>query len=617
MRVSPRNPVVRSDDTITALFAKCLRTTPQAIAVRDADASMSYAELDARSSRLAAALLERNVGPNQRVGVTFDRSIDMPVALLGILKCGAAYVPLDASYPATRIAFMLADAQVSAVVIRGQLCEPALFDGLAVVDMMADAELIASYDAAAIDDRVCDDDLAYVTYTSGSSGRPKGVAISHRNVARLVRDTDYCEMSSGRTFLHYAPLAFDASTFEIWAPLLNGATLAIPRPGLLSIAELGEVISRFGVTTLWLTTAIFNQAVESRLPIFGTLQHVLTGGDAASARHVREFLGRFPSCRLSNGYGPTENTTFSLCCDLSALGKIGPNVPIGRPISRSTAYILDDNLKAVERGTIGELVVGGDGVGIGYIGLPKLTDERFVPDPFQSRHNARMYRTGDLASEDPDGLIVFHGRTDNQVKVRGFRIELGEVEAAMLAVPGIVEAVVVVVDEAADKSLFAFVSLATNVSFESLDIRRQLVDRLPTAMMPHHIEIIGRMPGHASGKPDRIAMKERAAESIRLKRSTVEHRSASRARSGARASVARTVSACWHEILGEANEADMNFFDAGGDSLRLLKLHEALARELGIDFAATVLFEHSTIAAQTAFFSRPTISWPAVRSSTP
>ena len=594
-------------ETIPLLFAACVRATPLALAIDDGAGSLTYDDLDRRSNRLAAALRARGVGPGDAVGVAFERSIDLPTTLVAILKTGAAYVPLDLGSSVERVAFTIANAKISAVVTRGSICEPSLYDGLAIVSLIDDAAAIAAYDDANFDVAVSPDAAAYVMYTSGSTGRPKGVAVSHRNISRLVRDTDYCDMSIGHTFLHFAPLAFDASTFEIWAPLLNGAKLAIARPGLHSVAELGATIERLGVTTMWLTTALFNRVVDGALPSCGGLRHVLTGGDVGSPRHLRAFLARYPSCRLSNGYGPTENTTFSTVCEYTTPESIGDDASIGRPIARSTAYVLDERLELVAAGTIGELCVGGDGVALGYVDLPELTAERFVADPFATRPGARMYRTGDRARVRPDGRIAFLGRLDDQVKVRGYRIELGEIEAAILAHTDVLDAAVVVANDAEEKVLIAYAVPATGVSLDPANLRARLLSGLPAYMVPHRIDVLERLPEHASGKLDRVALTARATAGLAAKKAfdppPPPKRFDRMAGSRGIASLERAIASCWRNVLGEDVESDINFFDAGGDSLRLLKLHELLVRTIEVDIPTIELFEYTTIAKQAVYFS--------------
>ncbi|HTV72441.1 MAG TPA: amino acid adenylation domain-containing protein, partial [Candidatus Acidoferrales bacterium] len=413
--------------TVDTVFSQRAAESPAAIAVRSDEECLSYAELETASNRVASYLRSAGLRPGSTAGVALERCAQLPAVLLGILKGGAAYVPLDPSYPADRLTFMASDAAVTLVVTDRRRGPLAAFT-VPQVDVTAAL--------GAPDDRrpapaAGPESLAYIIYTSGSTGRPKGVAVEHRNVLRLVRGSDYVSVLTGDVFLQFAPLAFDASTFELWAPLLNGASLAVPKPGLFTMEELAEIVDHFGVTTLWLTAPVFARLVDAPAARPRSLQTLLTGGDVVSPHHARRFFEAFPHCRLINGYGPTENTTFSCCYVMTSAADVGESVPIGRPIANSSAYVVDADLTPVGIGETGELCVGGDGVARGYVNLPELTAERFVRDPIAGDGVARLYRTGDRARWRADGVLEFLGRLDDQVKVRGFRIELGEIEAAL------------------------------------------------------------------------------------------------------------------------------------------------------------------------------------------
>jgi amino acid adenylation domain-containing protein len=603
--LEPRQAALRTyerDATIAELFAAQAARTPAAVAVCSDRASLTFAELDRRSNRLANYLRLRGVVEKSTVGVAFERSIELPVALLGILRAGAAYVPLDTSYPPERFAFMIADSGMTAVVTENPICDEALYDGLAVVSVIDDATAIAAQSPTAPGVSCSASDLAYIAYTSGSTGRPKGVAVPGRGVVRLVRNVDYVDISAHDTFLHFAPLAFDASTFEVWAPLLNGARLAIPRPGLLSIADLGSSIEQLGVTTMFLTTSLFERLTDSGLPSFDGLRHLLTGGEVASPAHMRRFLERYPRCRLSAVYGPTENTTFSTWCDLPTAASIGDNVPIGQPIAHSTAYVVDERMERVPDGVAGELCVGGDGVARGYLNLDAITAERFVCDPFSDVPGARLYRTGDRARFRADGLLEFLGRSDDQVKIAGHRIELGEIDVALRAHPSLSDAAVVMCELGGEKALCAFVVPAAGCRFEEAPVREFLAQKLPRFMLPHRMCALEALPEHASGKLDRTAL-ARLAAALDAKAPAATPGGNPKVRR--RVALQRTIADCWLELLGGDSEpdADTNFFDAGGDSLRLLTLHDRLQSILNVEFALVDMFDHTTIRKQTAFLA--------------
>ena len=330
--------------------------------------------------------------------------------------------------------------------------------------------------------RASADSLAYIMYTSGSTGTPKAVAIVHRGIVRLVKEASFASLTPDDVMLHAAPITFDASTFEIWGALLNGARLALVPVEKPSLAELGATLERAHVTVAWLTSGLFNQMVDDELERLSRVRQVLAGGDVLSVAHVQKFL-RASAGTLINGYGPTENTTFSCCYSMTGATPIESSVPIGRPISNSQAYVLDARLNPLPIGVPGELYVGGDGLARGYWNRPDLTDTRFVPNPFSDVAGARLYKTGDRVRYRLDGNLEFLGRVDHQVKIRGFRVELGEIEAVLARHAAVCEAVAVVrEDSPGDKRLVAYVS--TREAVDGSDLRRHVGQHLPDYMVP-------------------------------------------------------------------------------------------------------------------------------------
>jgi amino acid adenylation domain-containing protein len=586
-----RTPYER-DQSIDAIFTKIAQAVPYSSAIVGSDCGFTYSEVERGSNRVAHALQSLGVKPGSAVGVAFERSSKLPLVLLGILKAGAAYVPLDPSYPRERLAWMIDDSAVSLVVTDGphELPEiPArrIHAGLLLAGVNEERPDVTSGPSS----------LAYIMYTSGSTGRPKGVGVEHRGVARLVRGLDYVALGPNDTFLHFAPLSFDASTFEIWAPLLNAARLAVPRPGLLAMDELADTLDRFGVTTMFLTTALFQRLVDTPSARPRTLRTLLTGGEVASPTHMARFLQAFPRCRLVAVYGPTENTTFSTWCNISPADVLGSSVPIGKPIANSTAFVLDTELKPLPVGVEGELYLGGDGVARGYVNRPDLTAERFVSDPFTADPSARLYRSGDRARWRPDGLLEFLGRDDDQVKVRGFRIELGEIESALQRHEAVGDVAVVVVERGGEKELVAHVVLGRDSCADEHELRTWLSRALPSYMIPHRIVVRGELPLTPSGKIDRVALTRGGAVAVGR---------ASHPRCAVNANATeleRAIAEIWQEVLrGDvAPGSDENFFDAGGDSLRLLAIHSRLREHFGVDVSVTDLFEHSTIRRLAAF----------------
>ena len=574
-------------------------STPDAPAIRADGTTTAYGELERRSNALARYLTSAGVAPGTTVGIAIERSAALPVALLAILKAGAAYVPLDRANTRERNEFIVIDAGLSMVVTADGTAERPALGTVRVLDVVRDAAAIAACDDGPYNTRAAADSLAYIMYTSGSTGRPKGVAIEHRAVLRLVRNTDFVTITADDAVLQFAPPAFDASTFEIWAPLLNGAVLAIAPPGPLSLAQVADAIDRLGVTTLWLTAPLFRMMVETELPRFTGLRTLLTGGDTVSAEHAKRFTRAAPACRLIDGYGPTENTTFSCCFTIASPEAIETSVPIGRPIANSTAYVLDPTLRPAPIGIAGELFVGGDGLAREYVNLPELTAERFIPDPFSSDPSARLYRTGDTARWRTDGTLEFLGRVDQQVKLRGFRVELEEIEAALHAHPAVLHAVTLVTERAGEKTLHAFIVPVRQESVSEADLRSHLNRSVPPYMIPHRFSIRAALPELTSGKIDRAAL-AREAQTVPIR--------AAVPLLGRRLGAGRTsqtVEQTWRTVLSvEDVELDTNFFDAGGDSLLLLALHKRLCDTFEITLAVTDLFKESTIRKQAALIDR-------------
>ena len=580
--------------TIHQLFEAQAARAPAATALVCGGAALTYAELNAQANRLAHHLRARGVGPDVLVGLCVERCFDMVVGLLAILKAGGAYVPLDPAYPRQRLAYMLEDAAPALLLTQQHLLErlPALALPLLCLDRDWNG---LEGDAANPAPLAQPEHLAYVIYTSGSTGQPKGVAVSLRNVVRLVCNSDYFTLTAGQRVLQFAPVAFDASTFEIWGALLNGATLVLAPQERLSSAALGGLITAERIDTMWLTAALFNQMVEDQLPALTSVGHLLAGGEALSAHHVRQFLAAAEAAasgaRLTNGYGPTEGTTFTCCHLLPDHAEAGASVPIGRPIANTEVYLLDARLRPVPVGVAGELYLSGAGLARGYLNRPELTAEKFLPHPFSATPGARMYRTGDLARYLPDGNIEYLGRIDQQVKLRGFRIELGEIEAALSALPAVREAVVLAREDAAgDKRLVAYLVAQHGAAAESAlqagALRTALLHTLPDYMVPAHFVLLEQLPLSPTGKLDRQALP--APDMTRDEGGYVAPRTAT-----------ETVLAdIWSQVLKrERVGVHDNFFELGGNSLLAVQAITRLPAEFQMGMSMRNLFEITTIAA--------------------
>jgi aspartate racemase len=434
------------------------------------------------------------------------------------------------------------------------------------------------------------DNLAYVIYTSGSTGRPKGVSVVHRGVVRLVRQPLAPFYNADEVFLQFAPLSFDASTFEIWGSLLHGARLALMPPGKPALEEIAGALRRHQVTTLWLTAGLFQLMVSEHLRDLASVRYLLAGGDALPAAHVRKFLDAAGDCVLINGYGPTENTTFTTFYPMAAGTRVANSVPIGRPLSNTQAYVLDADMQPVVIGSAGELYVGGDGLARAYLNRPGLTAERFVPDPFSAEPGARLYRTGDLCRYLPDGNIEFLGRRDRQFKIRGFRVELGEVEAALGAHPRLREVVVEAAEEAPGrKRLVAyFVAGEGGAPPSPGELREFAQGRLPEYMVPALFVPLDALPLTPQGKIDRRRLPEPAPARAQP----------GRPYAAPQTEVERIVAGVWREVL-QVDEVglDDNFFDLGGDSLRMLRVHTKLREALQRDISMVETFTYPTVSA--------------------
>ncbi|HEX5724473.1 MAG TPA: amino acid adenylation domain-containing protein, partial [Longimicrobiaceae bacterium] len=558
---------------------------PAAVALRTDGGDVGYGELNARANRIAHHLRAAGVGPEARVGVSLERSAELVAALLGILKAGGAYVPLDPAYPPERLRFMAADAGVSAVVTVDPAAVAAWSGEARVVCLACERRAIEARPADDLPVEVDPEGLAYVVYTSGSTGLPKGVAVPHRAVAGLVTGQEYARFGPDEVFLQLAPVAFDASTFEVWGALLHGGSVAVHPAGIPDPERLGGFVARHGVTTAWLTAGLFHQVVDAGAPGLGSLRQLLAGGDVLSPAHVARAAKLLPETRLVNGYGPTEATTFT-CCH-AVRGDEAGAIPVGRPIAGARAYVLDGEMRPVPAGVPGELYVGGGGLARGYAGRPGLTAERFVPDPFSG--GGRLYRTGDRARWSRRGEVEFLGRMDQQVKVRGFRVEPGETEAAVRGFAGVADVAVVALGEDGAKRLAAYVVPA---SVDAAALRAHLAARLPEYLVPASIVGMDALPLTPNGKVDRRALPDPVAgsgEEYRAPRTPTEE----------------IVAGIWADLLGvERVGLGDDFFHLGGHSLLATRVVSRLRAAFRVEVPLRALFEHPTVEALAAEVDR-------------
>jgi amino acid adenylation domain-containing protein len=573
---------------IHQLFTQQVERTPDAIALVFNGEQLTYHELNIRSNQLAAYLQTRGVGADVLVGICMERSLAMVVSLLGILKAGGAYVPLDPAYPQSRLAFMLSDTQIQLLLTQTELITKLPTHQAEVICVDTDWEKISQQPSTNPDNLTKLDNLAYVMYTSGSTGQPKGVSIMHRGVVRLVKDTNYVSLTESDVFLQLSPISFDAATFELWGCLLNGGKLVIFPPHTPSIDELAQIIQQYQVTILWLTAGLFHLIVDEKIDALKPLRQLLAGGDVLSVSHVQRFLDTVKNCQLINGYGPTENTTFTCCHHITAPLVPGASIPIGRSISNTQTYILDPHLQPVPIGIPGELYIGGDGLARGYFNRPELTDERFIANPF-TLNGEKLYKSGDLARYLPSGEIEYLGRMDYQVKVSGFRIELGEIDTALLQYPEISEAVTIVRADPPDKKvLVSYFTATTDRSRTKIvsDLRQFLQQRLPDFMMPTSFMALATMPLTPTGKIDRQALPQpdfTAARELYV---------------APRTPIEQQVAEIWATLLKiDRVGIHDNFFELGGYSLVGIQMISRLRQVLQVEILMSNLFEFPTVAA--------------------
>lgn len=580
-----------AEQRVHRLFEEVARTAPEAIAVQDKHGARSYAVLNERANQVARYLRSIGITPGDRVGICLERSADLVLAMLAVLKAGASYVPLDPVYPSERLGFMCEDAGLGVLLTETALAErqrdylPAGASTLCLDDA---TEKLAdlSTDDLPPDETLTPESEAYVIYTSGSTGQPKGVSVPHRAIVHLVRNTDYIEMTRTDVIAQAANASFDAVTFEVWGALLNGARLVvIDQDVLLAPGQLATVLRTEGVTTMFVTTALFNHIARGEPRAFKPLRTVLFGGERVEPRWVREVMTCGAPQRLLHVYGPTETTTFATWHELEEVAEDATNVPIGKPLQGTTLWVLDGGLRPVPVGIEGELYIGGLGVALGYLERPELTAERFIPDPFSNTAGARLYRTGDVVRRLADGEIEFIGRVDRQVKLRGFRIEPGEIESALMAQAGVEAAVVQVVgDDSGERRLIGYVT-AVDPQINGESLRRALGERLPPYMVPSAIVVLETLPLTANGKIDRAALPLPDP-------ATTEHASASfRARVTPPDALESQLILLFEEVLQcEIDIAD-NFFDRGGHSLLAARLMALIEERFDKRFPLSVLFE--------------------------
>ena len=564
-------------------FEAQVARTPGAVAVELDGERVTYAELNGQANRIARRLRGLGVGPEVLVGVCTQRSVRRLAGLLGILKAGGGYVPLDPQYPADRLAFMLEDAHLP-VVITDDESEPALpTRGAAVVSLDRDWADLSTLDGGNPEPSARPTNAAYVIYTSGSTGRPKGVVVEHRQAVNFATgEIEHWPLGPGDRVLQFASLNFDVSVLDMFGALLSGAALVLGRSEtLLSPPRLADLIRRERITFMCLPPAVLNLLADERFP---ALRVVIAGGEAFSSALVRKWAR--PGLRFVNGYGPTETTVGSTMAECRADSPLDPP-PIGLPLPNYTAYVLDRHLNPVPVGVAGDLHIGGAGVARGYLNRPELTAERFILDPFSDDPEGRLYQTGDIARRLPDGNLQYLGRSDDQVKIRGLRVELGEIEAVLAEHPSVAQALVVVrEDGAGQKQLVGYVrGDADRPVADTTDLRVHLAARMPAYMVPSHLVVLDRFPLNANGKVDRSALP--APDDTGDEAGYVAPRT-----------VIETVLADMYSSLLRRPRVGVedSFFDLGGNSLQAMQLITRLRTDLAVDSDVSAIFLAPSVA---------------------
>ncbi|SEG80937.1 amino acid adenylation domain-containing protein [Thermomonospora echinospora] len=574
--------------SITERFAHHVRTAPDAVALRELTAggparSITYAELDERANRLAHRLIGLGVRPETPVAMLVERSAHVVVATLAILKAGGVYAPIHHSYPPDRMAWAVEETGAPVLLLDTVTARHPFEHSAQAVVVDDDPETAA---LPATDPGVVNhpDQTAYVLFTSGSTGLPKGVAVRHRDVVDLALDTSMRDGAHDRILCH-SPHAFDASTYELWVALLAGGTVVIAPPGEVDAAALERIVAAEDVTGLFITTTLFNLVAEERPAAFAGLKEVLTGGEAGSPAAMRKVLAACPGTRVGNVYGPTEATTYTTVLSMREVLAGGEQAALlGRPIDNMRVYVLDAGLRPVPPGVTGEAYVAGAGLGRGYLNRRALTAERYVADPFGAPGD-RMYRTGDLMRWRPDGMLEYVDRADFQVKIRGFRIELGEIEAVLARHPDVANvAVIAREDRPGDKRLVGYVVPVAGREPDPAELRRHVGAALPDYMVPAAVLLLGTLPTNPNGKLDRGALPAPDFGVL----------SAGRDPDGPEEEV---LCGLFAEVLGlERVGADVGFFDLGGDSIAVMRL-VTRARQAGLEMTPREVFAHQSVEA--------------------
>lgn len=581
------------DASVPQLFAEAVAAFPGKTALRGDEGQVTYTTLHNYARALAAALRERGVTRGSMVGLAMSRSHSAIGAILGIMLASAAYVPLDIEgSPESLLKRQILDSGVSLVLVDGTRdCKATAWGDCATFEVppiSTPFPHLSPEISEILTSEVSAEDPAYVMFTSGSTGVPKGVVVPHRAVVRLVSAQRYLNFSPNETFLLHSPLSFDASTLELWGSLLHGGCLAVAPASAIGVTDYREILEKNEVTTLWMTAAVFHLVADFAPESFRSLQQLIVGGDVVLPRCVSRVQRVSPHLSIVNGYGPTENCTFTACYRIPDDIDEDCSLPIGRPIEHTNVYILDDRQQPVSDGEAGELVAGGSGVAMGYVNRPAETAARFVQDPFSPIPGALMYRTGDRVRRDTSGLIHFLGRFDKEVKISGRRIDLTALEALLSGLNGVRAcAAFALASSSGQKELAVAVEIPSPEPRSEHGVRHYLMEHLPSALLPTCLLVAPHLPVNANGKLDRAAIQRELEDRIRAPRSRPVASETER--------TLDTVLTLWRDLLGnDAIGPDDNFFDVNGSSLLLIRVHALLNQQYRDRLSLMDLFQATT-----------------------
>ena len=587
--------------TVDQRFASCAAATPDAIALVGKDERVTYGELEARANRLAHHLIETAPCRGGLVGICLERGPELVVALLAVLKAGAGYTMLDPDFPAQRLCGVLADSGSALVLTTSALAASVRDAGVPVLCLDEQAAAIAGRSPAAPPAQAMPDDLACVMFTSGSTGRAKGVAAPHRALVGTLVEQSYVNFSPAEVVLQCSPVSWDAFALELFGAILFGGTCVLQPGQRPEPAVIAGLVRSHGVTTMHLSASLMNFMLDEYPGVFAGVRQLMTGGEPASVAHVAKALREYPGIRLVNGYSPVENMIFTLCHTIVEADTELAAIPVGKPINNKRVYVLDDQLNLVPSGVVGELYMTGVGLAHGYVGQPGLTAERFVANP-HGEPGERMYRTGDLVRWRADGVLEFLGRADGQIKIRGFRVEPREVETALGRHPAVGKSAVLArEDRPGDKRLVAYVVPAPGTEPGTAELREHVATLLPEYLVPAAFVLLDEFPITPNGKLDRKALPAPDYAAMATGRSP-------------RTPEEELMCGLFEEVLGVTGVGiDDGFFDLGGHSLLATKLISRVRTTFGRELSIPAVFESPTVAGLVEWLARAEKARPSLR----